>query len=320
MIYIKISTYFNTKFTFFIDMYFFVIYNKNGGIFMKSTSAFKELKKHGVYDYPFEKYDISSKHVWQFATSHWHDETEIIYVKKGSVKITINGKTFTGNEGSLFIVNSGEMHEIDGLIVPISYTAFVFDFNMLSFKSEDFAQQNFIEPVLNGAMRFENCVTSSPKILELLKQIEKSNPSPLQVRTLVTKALLLQFFALLIEEKQFTIYKKTNVSFQKNDTLKEIIQFINNNFSHELTLRQIAKQFNMSHKYFCKFFKNNFQKTFIEYLNDVRLKNALQLLENKNLSVTETALSCGFSNMSYFTRTFKKKIGCTPSEYIKSRR
>lgn len=283
---------------------------------MKEIAA-KEQKKHGVYDYPFEEYDIFSNDVCQFATSHWHNETEIIFVKKGSVKITIDGKTFVGNEGNIFIVNSGEMHEIEGLIVPLSYSAYVFDFNMLSFKTEDFAEQNFIKPITDGTLQFENFIIPNKNTKNLLKYIHKLNSSPMHVSALATKAALLQFFAILIEEKQFTLYENPNGNFQKKHILKDIVKYINENYSHELTLKQIAKEFNMSHKYFCRFFKNNFNKTFIEYLNDVRLENAMDILENENVSITETALSCGFSNMSYFTRTFKKKVGYTPKEYRK---
>ena len=283
---------------------------------MKSIAT-KEQKKHGVYDYPFEEYDISSNYMRQFATSHWHDETEIIHVKKGSVKVTINGKAFTGNEGSIFIVNSGEMHEIDALAAPLSYNAFVFDFNMLSFKTKDFAEQNFIEPVTDGNLQFKNCIKANKNIVSLLKYIHKLNSSSSEVSSLATKAALLQLFALLIEEKQFTLSEKPNRTFEKKRILKDIVKYINENYSHELTLTQIAKEFNMSHKYFCRFFKTNFNKTFIKYLNDVRLEYAIRILERENASITETAISCGFGNMSYFTRTFRKKVGCTPSEYRK---
>ena len=59
----------------------------------------------------------------------------------------------------------------------------------------------------------------------------------------------------------------------------------------------------------------NFGKTFVEYVNDVRIENAVLKLLNEDVTVTEVAISCGFSNMSYFARTFKKRMECTPSEY-----
>lgn len=285
---------------------------------MNSQFALKEPKKHGNYDFTFEKYDISSDYVRQFATTHWHDETEIIHVKKGSVKITINGKSFIGNEDSIFIVNSGEIHEIEGLVVPLSYSAYVFDFNMLSFKTKDAAEQKFITPILDGNLQFANCIKPNKHTITLLKYIYRLNSTEFQTCTLATKASLLQFFALLIEENQFTLCETQDRSFQKSHILKGIVKYISENYSHEISLQEIAKQFNMSYKYFCRFFKNNFQKTFIEYLNDVRLENAIRMFENEDISVTEAAIFCGFSNMSYFTRTFKKKVGCTPSQYKKS--
>ena len=144
---------------------------------MKKQSQFLEPKKHGIPGYAFEKYDIKSDHSRQFASKHWHNETEIIYVEKGSIDITINNTYYIGNAGDIFIVNSGELHEIYGTSTPLEYKAFVFDFDMLSFYKDDIAQQTFIEPVLNGKLKFNNRINGSQKAFELLTYINKINTS-----------------------------------------------------------------------------------------------------------------------------------------------
>lgn len=284
---------------------------------MNKETSLMETKKHGSYGYTFEEYNISSPYARQLATNHWHMETEIIYVIKGTLNITINGKSFQGEKGSVFVINSSEMHEISGVTAPLKYYAFVFDFNMLSFKTRDISELNFIEPIINGKIQFHACIEPSQNTIKLLQYIHTINQKSLKAYTLSTKAALLQFFSILIEEKQYSLCEKVSQHTEKDLLLKEIVQYINDNYSNELSLMQISKHFNMSHKYFCRFFKNNFNKTFITYLNDVRMEKAINLLENKNLSITEVALSCGFCNMSYFARTFKKTVGCTPREYKK---
>lgn len=285
---------------------------------MKSQASFRELKKHGSYDYPFEKYDIISDCSKQLATNHWHNETEIVYVTSGCIAITVNGESFFGKPGDIFIINSGEIHEIYGSVTPLEYTAFVFDFDMLSFRKADFAQQNFIEPVSRGEMQFSSNVRSSEKAYALLKYINEINTARPACYTLSTKAALICFFALMIEENRIALVKHPSSNDEKKLFLKKIVKYMNENYTKEITLTEAAKRFNMSHKYFCRFFKNNFNKTFVEYLNDLRIENSMRMLSEGNISVTEAAISCGFCNMSYFTRTFKKKTGCTPSQYKKS--
>lgn len=284
---------------------------------MKTQNSFKEIKKHGNSDYPFDKYEITSDYARQFAVNHWHDETEIIHVEKGCISITINNQNYTGNAGDIFIVNNGELHEIYGTSTPLEYSAFVFDFDMLSFRNDDIVQQNFIKPVLNKKMQFLNRVQPSETACALLHYIKEINNTKPECYTLSTKATLLQFFALMIQENQILSALNSSSNNQRNQILKNIVSYIDENYDKEISLAEISSHFNMSHKYFCRFFKNNFKKTFIEYLNDVRIENSIHLPNENNLSVTDTAISCGFSNMSYFTRTFKKKVGCTPSEYKK---
>ena len=282
---------------------------------MKNHFSLKETKKHGSSDYTFVNYNITSKYTYRFATNHWHDETEIIYVIKGCIKLTINNQIFLGNPGDIFIVNSGELHEIYGDKSPVEYIAFVFDFNMLSFSKEDFAEENFIKPVLTEKVIFKNKIESNKKLFKQLEYINEINKTKPVCYTLSTKAILIQFFAELMEENPTILIENTSPNNEKNQLLKEIIRYIDKKYSEEITLKEIAGHFNMSYKYFCRFFKKNFNKTFIEYLNEVRIENAIHLFTKNNLTVTEIAISCGFSNMSYFTRTFKKIIGCTPSQF-----
>lgn len=283
---------------------------------MNAQLSFKELSKHGSSDYPFAIYHITSDSTKEFATNHWHDQTEIVYIIKGSISISINENTFIGSPGDIFIINSGDIHEIYGIQVPLEYSALVFDFGMLTFQKNDLAQQTFFEPILKGDLQFSNSIGNNKKAFKLLKHIHKINVQKPMCYVLSTKAALIDFFADIIEENKF-ILKHANRIDKKKELLKSVIKYIDENYADALSLEKIAMQFYMSKKYFCRFFKNNFHKTFIEYLNDVRIENSAHLLLQKDISITQAATSCGFSSMSYFTSTFKKKIGCTPSEYKK---
>lgn len=272
--------------------------------------GFKEEKKRGSIGYPFEKYNIISQNSRQFATNHWHSETEIVFVKSGGIFININGNEFVGKAGDIFIVNSGEMHEIYGKESPLSYTAFVFDAEMLRFKTD-------VSDIFYKA-RFINKPENIGETFSLLEFIDSINEEKSECFEILTRTALLQFFALMMKEKKIVAEGKESGENGKNKMLKDIVLYIEENFAGEISLLQIAKQFNMSHKYFCRFFKNNFRKTFVEYLNDVRIEKAMRILAD-GVTVTESAVACGFNNMSYFTLVFKRKTGVTPSQYRKGK-
>ena len=74
-----------------------------------------------------------------------------------------------------------------------------------------------------------------------------------------------------------------------------------------------------SEVYFCKLFKNCFDKTFIMYLNDLRMEKALELMKDISINIKEISERVGYRDANYFARIFKKKMGMTPSEFRNKR-
>ena len=72
---------------------------------------------------------------------------------------------------------------------------------------------------------------------------------------------------------------------------------------------------NISPYYFSKLFKEATGENFIEYLTNIRIDKAKELLEKSDLSMKEICAMCGYSDPNYFSRTFKKNVGLTPTEY-----
>jgi YesN/AraC family two-component response regulator len=88
-----------------------------------------------------------------------------------------------------------------------------------------------------------------------------------------------------------------------------------NNYEKEISLDEIAKIVSMSVVSFSRFIKKRTGKTFIDSLNDIRLGHTSRLLIDTRLSIAEISYKCGYNNMSYFNRVFKKKHGYTPKEF-----
>lgn len=103
--------------------------------------------------------------------------------------------------------------------------------------------------------------------------------------------------------------------FSKEDNIKNILEYINNNFSSNLDLGAISKKFNFNYYYLSSYFSSHCKEGFSEYLNKIRVEKACELLRDEKCYVSEISSMVGYSDHSYFCRVFKKITGYTPSSY-----
>jgi AraC-like DNA-binding protein len=97
--------------------------------------------------------------------------------------------------------------------------------------------------------------------------------------------------------------------------IEKAFEFMQHNYKKEITLSEVSKLVNMTEVSFSRFIKKHTGKTFIDSLNEIRLGHASRLLIDTSMSVSEISYQCGFNNISYFNRVFKKRKGCTPKTF-----
>ena len=91
--------------------------------------------------------------------------------------------------------------------------------------------------------------------------------------------------------------------------------YIRDNYKKDISLDEVSREVDISPYYFSKLFKQETGGNFIEYLTEVRLRNARELLKDSGLSIKEICAESGYSDPNYFSRIFKKYEGMTPSEF-----
>ena len=96
------------------------------------------------------------------------------------------------------------------------------------------------------------------------------------------------------------------------ETAKEYIQ---NNYSKDISLDEISQAANISPYYFSKIFKEGTGEGFVEYLTRIRMDKAKELLTTTECSMKEICVMVGYADPNYFSRSFKKNVGVTPTEY-----
>mgnify|MGYP000161406916 CR=1 FL=1 len=105
-----------------------------------------------------------------------------------------------------------------------------------------------------------------------------------------------------------------------NENFKDLLMFVNQNFKQELYLKELSSKFFINETYCSELFKKVTGKTFSEYINNLRIKNACRLFDTTGLTVDEVAREIGYKDYYYFNKVFKKYTGSTPFKYRRSKK
>ena len=277
----------------------------------------KENKPHGTKDDPFSTYHIENAGRSFQIPVHWHDEFEIIYVRSGFLTVSISGESYIGKTGEAFVVSPGNLHLMGAQTGTVDYYTFLFPLKYISFRTDDMLDEKLLEPLNSGHLMICPRVKDTAK--ELCEQLieiymAKKDESESKIATQVrTKIILLQFI-LEMWKKGFVIENDTS---GRNTVEKEMVSYIQQNFTGKISLREFGEQFHLSEKYISRYFKEHFHITLSQYVTYLRLEHAKQLLQDTDIPVTDVAMQSGYQNVSYFIRSFKKTYGVSPLKYRK---
>ena len=275
----------------------------------------KENKPQGTKDDPFSTYHIKNAGRSFQIPVHWHDELEIIYVKSGFLTVSISGESYIGKPGDAFVVSPVNLHFMGSDTGAVDYYTFLFPLKNLSFRADDLLEDKLLEPLNSGHLMVIPRINDTAK--ELCEQLievhaSKNDEGGSQLTAQIkTKIILLQFI-LEMWEKGFITENDTN---GRNTVEKEMVSYIQQNYTGKISLKEFGKQFHLSEKYISRYFKEHFHITLSQYVTYLRLEHAKQLLQDTDIPVTEVAMQSGYQNVSYFIRSFKKTYEISPLKY-----
>lgn len=279
---------------------------------------FYEKTRHGTPRFPVACFKTTSDTNQFQVPLHWHNSVEIMMMFNGNADVTIDNKIIKAKENDIIIINSGELHRITSDNENLFYSTFIFPIKMLVFSSDDDAQ-NYLEPLIMNTLKFktlpdnENLKEELHLVLDKILNITEKKEKGFE---LMTKALFLEIIALFFKYNQFVENKKTENG--KSERLKEILRYISKNYYSELSIPSMAEKFHMSEKYFSRYFRVSTGQNFTEYLNTLRIEKSLEFLRYTDNSITDIALDCGYENISYFNRIFKRYMNTSPLKYRNS--
>jgi len=276
---------------------------------------YHENRQRGTADFPVEFHHIESTHPHYTMSYHWHVEFELIRILEGTFHISIDGREFTAVKGSSILIPAGCLHS--GIPQDCMYECIVYDMNMLL--KENDVSRKYIKQIINHQLNldtyFDPSYSNIHRIIWILFDALASRKPGYQ---LLVQGSLYQLFGTILSEGYYhTDPVQTPLDHRRMKQLKQVLEYIEEGYASPINLEDLSRITGMSRKYFCRFFREMTHRTPIDYLNYYRIERACVRLIITDLPITEIAFSCGFNDLSYFIKTFRKYKQMAPKQYRK---
>ena len=284
---------------------------------MKYLDYFEKIQ-HGTFNYPIAYYHVDKNHPRYEMIHHWHVEHEIIVVSEGELDIMLDGIQYNAKAGDIIFISDGVVHS--GIPHNAVYDSIVFDMRYLLTRNQ--SGNAHISNIINHL----NVITPiMPREIDEISQIAKrlvdAASGNFNGYELVVQGAIMEILGLIFK---YGLYGSEKIADKRSTgqlmPFKKVISYIENNYSSKIMLSDLAKTAGMTPKYFCSFFYSMTRKTPIEYVNYYRIERACEQLLSTDMSITDIGLNCGFNEISYFIKTFRRTVGTTPHQYRKKAR
>lgn len=245
---------------------------------------------------------------------HYHPEYELTFILKGKGKRLVGDEYPRFAEGDLVLLPPMLPHS---WVSDPSYTgpcsAIVIQFGQdFLGRLQQFPEMKSLDKLFARAGRgLYFPPVKQGDLASLLQRIPAEGE-------LMRFSLLLQVLQKLATRKSVPITSLSYRPMKGNENqqrISKVFQYVEQSFSEDVSLSKAARIVHLSESAFCKFFKRASGKTFSDYVNDVRIGHACQLLMETDLPVREIALSSGFASITYFNRVFLRKKKLRPAAF-----
>lgn len=284
---------------------------------------YREAVIHGTPRFPMRVYENDfSWYVNNIIDWHWHPELEFAAVLSGKVICTIGDEVIEAAEGEGFFINANTLHmerPADGNWPHMVTVCFRPEF--IGDCGSDLIYEKYISPFLDGnaprGMKLTGEILWQGKILSAVRELFSMSVSKewgheLKCRNIVSE----MWYGLAVNLRPEVLGgAETQPGSPQEKRLKDMIEFIHENYRSELSVQDIARSANISLSECFRCFRELIGSQPMTYLNDYRLRKAAELLLGTDMQITEVCFACGFNHISYFGKVFRKCYGVTPRQF-----
>lgn len=287
----------------------------------------RERVRHGTALFPVACYDTDLR---QYPVSwHWHTELEAVVVTQGAAVFAVGQERFTVRQGEGIFINSGVLHAVwnaepggetreDGAQGG-RLRSVVFHARLVAGGFDSVFWQKYLQPLTADSARQSVLLgAGAPWHAGALCAVEAAWNScsvqtpgyEFEVREALSRLALLLC--------RHSAPARTNFperAQREEERLKQMLRFIEEHYATELTAAQIAQSARISESECLRCFRRTIGAPPSQYLKQLRVQKAAQLLSDTACGIAEAGALCGFQDASYFTKIFRETKGCTPSEF-----
>lgn len=238
---------------------------------------------------------------------HQHVRIEINYVKKGNCLLHLENESISFKEDEMMIICSNVHHTFEAGREGTTLM-------QLEFLPEIFSRFHPAggEPVPVTFFSEENRLIKIVNNLRIMRAVQRI-VNELNAKNKYYRQLVLMYYAELL----ILIYRHMDEVFLPmctNEVLRKAVSYIRLNYRSDLSMSEVAEKAGVGERYLRKLFARHFNLSPVDFLNQIRINKAIELLRNTEMSVKEICFMCGFKSPPYFSRAFKQQMGISPKE------
>lgn len=278
---------------------------------------------------------LSSQHIYKFDVLpmkiavnqamglHMHDSFEMTYVIRGKAKIYLNENMRILSEGEMCLITPHFQHDViaekGAIVISISFWEHTIENTLFKLLKGENIIVDFFRTSLNrrkqGFMLFNLPVDET--ILRVIRDIFHEGYSSLEyARVRCVSYIEILFSHLLRYYSENASRTEESKEDSGSSSILSILKYIQSNF-RETNLKSVAEAFHYETGYLGKKIKSQTGKNFTEIISELRIQNAISLLQETDFGVDKIAEMSGFNNRVHFSRSFKDSVGVSPGAYRK---
>ena len=244
--------------------------------------------------------------------SHYHDAHELLYIVSGRISVNIGGEEREAGAGSMLVFSRFEEHSVR--VLTPKYKRYTLLISPDTWGSEDYLLSSVL---INRTGEFDHIIDladSTDKIEFLMKEMAEEFSSEAPMCEKVLESMLIRLLVVLYRLRPELFLTGEN---RNTEIVREIQGRFERDHSEHFSLAELARGYHISVSHLSHIFKSITGYAPIEYLMSCRISAAKNLLSSTDKSIKEIIDLCGFSDESNFSRTFREKVGMTPTEFRK---
>lgn len=276
-----------------------------------------KLYLHKFISSPNESFQIRRDTITQNARWHYHEELEMLYIKRGKGTQIVGNTIREIGAGEFYLLGSNLPHywQFDLLTDEGGMEVIVIHFREDFLGSSFFAAPELadLQSMITRAKTGLRYRTQYPKGMGLLFE------NLLEAKGTERICMLLQLLTRFAENAEELLSLNYTPNFKQSDSerINAIFEHTMSNFREKLVLDDVSRQANMNPHSFCRYFKAKTGKTYTEFVSELRIGYACRQLIESEKTMNIICYESGFNNTTSFHQTFKKITGCSPGLYRK---